>query len=65
MKHDLTLVILTPEQITRAREGNGGRKRITHALVCAPFGRMFGTERQCLKYLTGWDPGYRGKVAPE
>ena len=48
MKHNLTLVILTPEQIARAKEANGSRKRITHALVCGPYGRMFGTERQCL-----------------
>ena len=64
MKHDLTLVILTREQIARAREANGSRKRITHALVCGPYGRMFGTERQCLKYFTLWDPDHRIEVAP-
>ena len=63
MKHDLTLVILTPEQIARAREANGRRKRITHALVCGPYGQMFGTERQCLKYFTVWDPDHRIEVA--
>ena len=64
MKHNLTLVILTPEQIARARAANGSRKRITHALVCGPYGQMFGTERQCLKYFTAWDPGHRIEVAP-
>ena len=64
MKHNLTLVILTPEQIARAKEANGSRKRITHALVCGPYGRMFGTERQCLKYFTEWDPDHRIEVAP-
>jgi len=64
MKHNLTLVILTREQIARAREANGRRKRITHALVCGPYGQMFGTERQCLKYFTPWDPGHRIEVAP-
>ena len=64
MKHNLTLVILTPEQIARAREANGGRKRITHALVCGPYGQMFGTERQCHKYFTAWDPDHRVEVAP-
>ena len=64
MKHNLTLVILTPEQIGRARAANGRRKRITHALVCGPYGQMFGTERQCLKYFTLWDPDHRIEVAP-
>lgn len=64
MKHNLTLVILTPEQIAHAREANGSRKRITHALVCGPHGQMFGTERQCLKYFTVWDPDHRIEVAP-
>ena len=64
MKHNLTLVILTREQIARAREANGRRKRITHALVCGPYGQMFGTEQQCLKYFTLWDPDHRIEVAP-
>ncbi len=64
MKHNLTLVILTPEQIARAKEANGSRRRITHALVCGPYGQMFGTERQCLKYFTEWDPDHRIEVAP-
>ena len=64
MKHNLTLVILTPEQIARAREANGSRTRITHALVCGPYGQMFGTERECRKYFTLWDPDHRIEVAP-
>ena len=64
MKHNLTLVILTREQIARAREANGSRTRVTHALVCGPYGQMFGTERQCLKYFTLWDPDHRIEVAP-
>ena len=55
---------LTPEQIARAREANGRRKRITHGLVCGPYGQMFGTERQCGKYFTLWDPDHRIEVAP-
>ena len=54
MKHNLTLVTLTPEQIARAKEINGKRKRITHALLCAPYGQLFGTEKQCLKYYRVW-----------
>ena len=64
MKHNLTLVILTPEQTARAKVANGSRKRITHALVCGPYGQMFGTEQQCLKYFTVWDPDHRIEVAP-
>ena len=57
MKHNLTLVKLSPDQIARAKEANGSRKRITHALICGPYGQRFGTEKQCLKYFTAWDPG--------
>ena len=64
MKHNLRLVKLTPDQILRAKEANGKRKRITHALICGPYGQMFGTEKQCLKYFTVWDPAYRFEVAP-
>ena len=64
MKHNLTLVILTSEQIARAREANGSRKRITHALVCGPYGQMFGTEQQCLRHFTLWDPDHRIEVVP-
>ena len=64
MKHNLTLVVLTPEQIGRAKKANGSRSRITHALICGPYGQMFGTERQCRKYFTLWDPDHRIEVAP-
>ncbi len=56
MKYDLTLVTLSAEQIAKAKEVNGARKRITHALICGPHGQIFGTETQCLKYWTAWDP---------
>ncbi len=50
----LILVTLNQEQITKAKEINGKRKRITHALLCGPYGQIFGTEKQCLKYYTVW-----------
>ena len=50
----LILVTLNPEQISKAKEVNGKRKRITHALLCGPYGQIFGTEKQCLKYYTVW-----------
>ena len=53
-KHNLLLVSLNPEQITKAKEANGSRKSITHALVCGPYGQIFGTEKQCLKYYAVW-----------
>ena len=65
MKHNLTLVTLTPEQITAAREANGQRKRITHALLCGPHGQMFGTESQCRKYWTAWNPAQRPAIFPK
>ena len=63
-KHNLILVTLTPDQILRAKEVNGKRKRITHALICGPYGQMFGTELQCLKYFNTWDPAFRIEIAP-
>ena len=53
-KHELVLVALNEEQIAKAKEANGSRKRITHALLCGPYGQMFGTEKQCLKYYVVW-----------
>ena len=47
----------------RAKEINGKRKRITHALLCGPYGQLFGTEKQCLKYFAAWDPEYRIEVS--
>ena len=63
MKCNLILVTLSPDQILRAKEINGKRKRITHALLCGPYGQLFGTEKQCLKYFTVWDPEYRIEVS--
>ena len=63
-KHNLVLVKLDPIQITRAKEANGSRKRITHALLCGPYGQIFGTEKHCLKYFTAWDPKRRIEVSP-
>lgn len=54
MKHNLILVTLNQEQISRAKEVNGNRKQITHALICGPFGQIFGTEKQCTKYYAAW-----------
>lgn len=51
---DLVLVTLTDAQIERAKAADGERKKITHAVVCGCFGRMFGTERQCLKQFGAW-----------
>lgn len=64
MKHNLTLVALSPDQIAKAREANGARKKITHALVCGPHGQVFGTEQQCRKYFATWDPAYKIEVSP-
>ena len=63
-KHPLILVILTPVQIECAKEANGRRRRITHAVICGPHGQMFGTEIQCLKYFMAWDPGISYPVFP-
>lgn len=59
MKPDLVLVTLNPEQIEKAKMKNGSRKRITHALLCGPYGQMFGTEKQCLKYYSVWSDIFR------
>lgn len=54
MENDLVLVALDAEQIANAKEENGQRKRITHALVVGNYGVMFGTEKQCMKYYSVW-----------
>jgi hypothetical protein len=54
MKHDLTFVQLSEEQIALAKDANGLRKQITHGLVCGPHGQIFGTEKQCRKYYSAW-----------
>lgn len=60
----IILVTLTPDQIARAKAANGKRKRVTHALLCGPYGQRFGTEKQCRQYFTVWDPAYRVEVSP-
>lgn len=55
-KIPLILAALDADQIRKARLANGQRKRITHVLLCGPYGQIFGTERQCRKYFWGWDP---------
>ena len=63
-RYPLILVSLSPEQIVKAKEINGKRKQITHALLCGPYGQMFGTEKQCLKYWSVWRPEYRIEISP-
>jgi hypothetical protein len=48
------LVELEDEQIRKAKEANGARKQITHAVVCGEYGQLFGTEKQCRKYYSAW-----------
>ena len=63
-RYPLILVTLSPEQIEKAKEINGKRKQITHALLCGPYGQMFGTEKQCLKYWSAWRPENRVEISP-
>ena len=64
IKHELILVALTPEQVELAKEQNGKAKRITHALICGPYGQIFGTEKFCLKYFAAWNPDYTEAILP-
>lgn len=48
------LVELDDEQIRKAKEANGARKQITHAVVCGEYGQFFGSEKQCRKYYSAW-----------
>ncbi len=57
--HRIILARLDPDQIKKAKAVNGNRRQITHALLCGPFGQMFGTEKQCRKYFDVWRPEYR------
>lgn len=58
MKEKLVLVTLTEEQIVKAKEVNGSKNKITHALLCGSLGQMFGTEKQCNKYYSAWNSIY-------
>lgn len=54
------LIELTQEQIQHAKEANGSRKQITHAIVCGQYGQLFGTEKQCRKYYSAWSEIFPG-----
>jgi hypothetical protein len=54
MKEKLILVTLSEDQIKKAKEVNGARKQITHALLCGSSGQIFGTEKHCEKYYSAW-----------
>lgn len=54
MKYDLVLVELNQQQINTAKRVNGHRKQITHALICGPYGQIFGTKKLCMKYFSVW-----------
>ena len=56
---DLVLVKLNDEQIALARQANGARRRVTHALLCGSYGQMFGSEKQCAKYYDAWRDIFR------
>ena len=54
MSEKVKLVKLNKEQIVLAKNTNGERKKITHAVVCGKYGQLFGTEKQCRKYFSAW-----------
>lgn len=54
MSEKVKLVKLNDEQIVLAKNTNGERKKITHAVVCGKYGQLFGTEKQCRKYFSAW-----------
>lgn len=64
MRQTLILVKLSPHQISQAKAVNGRRKQITHALLCGSHGQIFGTEKQCRKYFSVWNPAYKIEVLP-
>ena len=53
-KYDPKLVSLNRQQVESAKRVNGQAKRIAHELLCGPYGQIFGTEKQCLKYYSVW-----------
>lgn len=54
MSEKVKLVKLNDKQIVLAKNTNGERKKITHAVVCGKYGQLFGTEKQCRKYFSAW-----------
>ncbi len=53
--NDLVLLKLSNEQIALAKQANGHRQKITHALLCGKYGQMFGTGKRCGKYYRAWE----------
>jgi len=60
MTEKVKLVKLDDDQITLAKKANGERKKITHAVVCGNYGKLFGTEKQCQKYFSAWSHIFPG-----
>lgn len=54
-RHDLVLVKLDKKQIEKATLVNRDYpEKITHALLCGPYGQILGSEDHCLKYYSSW-----------
>ena len=52
---DLVLVKLNEEQRRWARDARPtSKKNITHAVLCGPYGQLFGTEIQCRDKFDLW-----------
>lgn len=56
---DLIFVRLNENQARSAKTLYGRRKRVTHALICGEYGRLFGTEKYCRKYYSAWKDIFR------
>jgi len=54
MRDTIVYTKLSPFQIEKAKEINGNKKQITHAVLCGKYGQIFGTEKFCLKYFNVW-----------
>ena len=52
MNDSLIMATLTNEQIVKAKRYNGKGRRMTHVIICGEYGKVFGTEIQCLRLFS-------------
>ena len=53
-RHDLVVVKLNKNQIGKAKKAHAKHEKITHVLLCGPYGQLFGTEDFCTKRAITW-----------
>ena len=64
MRQTLILVKLSPLQISQAKAANRQAEADYPCVAMRVVWTIFGTEKQCRKYFSVWNPSYKTEVAP-